>query len=69
MMRIRNLFNIAIILLVAFGAGFVQADSRLKEDENAAEVRRVVEQSFQQLRAGAYNSLYDLLPTASQKRI
>lgn len=65
----RNLFYVTIILLVAFGVGFVRANAMTTDDENAAEVRRVVEQSFQQLRAGDYNSLYDLLPSASQKRI
>ncbi|HEX8491778.1 MAG TPA: hypothetical protein VF658_02960 [Pyrinomonadaceae bacterium] len=34
-----------------------------------AEVRGVVERIFQQLKSGDYNSLYETLPTAQQRRI
>jgi len=36
---------------------------------NEAEVRSTVERAFQQLKSGDYNSLYDVLPTASQRRL
>jgi hypothetical protein len=36
---------------------------------NEAEVRSTVERAFQQLKSGDYNSLYDVLPSASQKRL
>lgn len=34
-----------------------------------AEARSTVERAFQQLKSGDYNSLYDVLPTASQRRL
>lgn len=34
-----------------------------------ADVRQAIEQAFQQLRAGQYSALYDVLPTASQRRL
>ncbi|HEX8458394.1 MAG TPA: hypothetical protein VF656_13925 [Pyrinomonadaceae bacterium] len=36
---------------------------------NEAEARSTIERAFQQLKGGDYNSLYEVLPTASQKRI
>ena len=36
---------------------------------NEAEVRSTVERAFQQLKSGDYNSLYDVLPSASQRRL
>jgi hypothetical protein len=36
---------------------------------NEAEVRGTVERAFQQLKSGDYNSLYDVLPSASQRRL
>ncbi len=35
----------------------------------SGEVRSAVERAFQQLRAGEYDALYDVLPSTSQKRI
>ena len=37
--------------------------------DDGAEVRNVVERAFQQLRAGEYDGLYDVLPSTSQRRI
>lgn len=36
---------------------------------NETEVRSAVERAFQQLKSGDYNSLYDVLPSASQRRL
>lgn len=66
MIKRRTLFFL-LILLVAFSP-FIKTATAM-DDERAAEVRRVIEQSFRQLQAGDYNSLYDLMPSASQKRI
>ena len=36
---------------------------------DTAEVRGAIERAFQQLRAGDYDALYQILPSASQRRI
>jgi hypothetical protein len=36
---------------------------------NEAEARGTVERAFQQLKGGDYNSLYEVLPSASQRRV
>jgi hypothetical protein len=43
------------------------APARVASDET--EARGVVERAFQQLKGGDYNSLYEVLPTASQRRV
>ena len=48
-------------------AGSLHVSARAASDEG--DVRGVVEQAFQQLRAGDYGALYDVLPTASQRRV
>jgi len=51
----------ALLLLSLAGSSGVAASGE-------AEVRTTVERAFQQLKAGDYNSLYDVLPSASQRR-
>lgn len=66
-MRVKSLqinFGLAVVALLcvsALNAAFAASGE--------TEVRGVVEQAFQQLRSGQYNSLYDLLPSASQRRL
>jgi hypothetical protein len=67
--------SVALSLLALMGssATFVAAASAAVPARvavaNEAEVRSTVERAFQQLKSGDYNSLYDVLPTASQKRL
>ncbi|HYY42483.1 MAG TPA: hypothetical protein VE775_07090 [Pyrinomonadaceae bacterium] len=55
----------ALLALTCFSA--LSAHATPAADE--ADVRNAVEQAFGQLRTGDYNSLYDVLPTASQRRL
>lgn len=58
---------VALLLLSPAGSSAVAAAAgRVASGE--AEVRGTVERAFQQLKAGDYNSLYDVLPSASQRR-
>ena len=77
-MKIKNKFLVfsgrlfvAIFLLALAGslAGVVAAAVPVRVAPNEAEVRSTVERAFQQLKSGDYNSLYDVLPSASQKRL
>ncbi|HEX8179868.1 MAG TPA: hypothetical protein VF525_10035 [Pyrinomonadaceae bacterium] len=55
----------ALLALTCFSA--LSAHATPAADET--DVRNAVEQAFSQLRTGDYNSLYDVLPTASQRRL
>ena len=55
---------VAALLLTVFS---VPAAHAAVSDES--DVRSAVEQAFQQLRGGDYSALYDVLPTASQRRV
>ncbi|HEV2880792.1 MAG TPA: hypothetical protein VGX24_05740 [Pyrinomonadaceae bacterium] len=58
----------AIFLLAPAESSFVKAaPARIASSE--AEARGTVERAFQQLKGGDYNSLYDVLPSASQRRV
>lgn len=61
----------AIFLLALAGSSAVVATAAVtvRVAPNEAEVRSTVERAFQQLKSGDYNSLYDVLPSASQKRL
>jgi hypothetical protein len=60
----------AIFLLALAGSSAaVAAAVPVRVAPNEAEVRSTVERAFQQLKSGDYNSLYDVLPSASQKRL
>lgn len=47
----------------------VAAAAPVRFVSNEVEVRNTVERAFQQLKSGDYNSLYDVLPSASQRRL
>jgi hypothetical protein len=55
----------ALCALTCFGA--LNARAGVASDEG--DVRSAVEQAFGQLRTGDYNALYEVLPTASQRRL
>jgi hypothetical protein len=58
----------ALFLLTLAGSPFATAaPARVASGE--AEARGTVERAFQQLKSGDYNSLYDVLPSASQRRV
>jgi hypothetical protein len=59
---------VAIFLLAGSSAAVVAA-APVRVAPNEAEVRSTVERAFQQLKSGDYNSLYDVLPSASQRRL
>ena len=61
--RAIGLLAVALVLTV-FGASSAPA---AVSDES--DVRSAVEQAFQQLRGGDYGALYEVLPTASQRRV
>ena len=63
-MKIRS-YAVALILFAALAT--LAFPARGESDE--AEVRRVVERVFQQLRSGDYGALYDVLPANSRSRI
>lgn len=61
----------ALFLLALAGSSVAVAGAAVpvRVAPNETEVRGTVERAFQQLRSGDYNSLYDVLPSASQKRL
>ena len=64
------LLALACALTVAAAAIIPSARTAARSfASDEAEARRAVEQAFERLRAGEYAALYDVLPTASQKRI
>lgn len=67
MKRNRLLIPIAALALVLVQAIHVPAWSGVRTEE--AEVRGVVQKTFEQLKAGQYAELYDSLPAASRSRI
>lgn len=59
---------LALLLLLLFGWSD-RASAKTTAAGSSAEVKSTVERAFQQLRAGEYGALYELLPTTSQKKI
>ncbi|MDQ1613494.1 MAG: hypothetical protein QOG00_3425 [Pyrinomonadaceae bacterium] len=59
----------ALLMLMSVGspASVTAAPARVASSE--AEARSTVERAFQQLKGGDYDSLYEVLPTASQRRV
>jgi hypothetical protein len=55
------------VLFILFASLCVTPATRAAGDDS--EVRGVVERVFEQLKSGDYNSLYDVLPANSQRRI
>ncbi len=73
MKTILNNKNVRFVLLAVTSlmiqlALIIDASAKAKPD-TTADVRAAVNQAFEQLRAGDYGGGYDVLPTASQKRI
>lgn len=67
-MRMRNKLSAIALMFLSLAATFATVHAApLVADE--AEVRGVVQRIFQQLKAGDYDSLYEALPTAQQRRI
>lgn len=67
-MRMRNKLSAIALMFLSLAAAVATAYAApLAADE--AEVRGVVQRIFQQLKAGDYDSLYETLPTAQQRRI
>lgn len=64
----RGKLSVALLLLTLAGSSIVSAAAPSGVAANEAEVRGTVERAFQQLKAGDFNSLYDVLPSASQRR-
>lgn len=62
-----RLFVAALALTVLSSARLQAAAASPVSDEG--DVRGAVEQAFGQLRAGDYDALYEVLPTASQRRL
>ncbi|MGH9941816.1 MAG: hypothetical protein ACRD9R_05570, partial [Pyrinomonadaceae bacterium] len=60
---------LASLLLAALVATAWPVPARAVAANEAEEVRGAVEQAFRQLRAGDYGSLYDVLPSATRKRL
>ncbi|HJR06966.1 MAG TPA: hypothetical protein VJ842_06910 [Pyrinomonadaceae bacterium] len=63
---------VALLLLSQAGESAVNAavaTTPVRVASNEAEARSTVERAFQQLKSGDYNSLYDVLPSASQRRL
>jgi hypothetical protein len=56
------------LLAFAVSSAAASAAAAARVVSSEAEVRGTVERAFQQLKAGDYNSLYDVLPSASQRR-
>lgn len=60
---------IAAVFLLTPAASSVGTLAAPSAAPNAAEARSTVERAFQQLKGGDYNSLYEVLPSASQRRV
>ena len=60
---------VALFLLAGSSAAVAATVVPARVAANEAEVRSTVERAFQQLKSGDYNSLYDVLPSASQRRL
>ena len=60
---------LALIFLATLGAGSAATAAPARVASSEAEARGAVERAFQQLKGGDYNSLYEVLPSASQRRV
>ena len=64
---VARLITVALLCACACAALVFVAPARAASDES--DVRSAIESAFAQLRAGNYDALYDVLPTASQHRL
>src|SRR5437868_14715702 len=62
-----RVLTVALLLTFACASLVFVAPVRAASDES--DVRSVIESAFEQLRNGNYDALYDVLPTASQRRL
>ncbi|HEV2799539.1 MAG TPA: hypothetical protein VGW12_03530 [Pyrinomonadaceae bacterium] len=74
MLKNRNFTFAAALVAVLFAAtltagSITAAATTAPVAANEAEARSTIERAFQQLRGGDYNSLYEVLPSASQRRV
>ncbi|HYG09922.1 MAG TPA: hypothetical protein VD835_08115 [Pyrinomonadaceae bacterium] len=60
---------LAAIFLVTLAGSAVSWAAPARVAPSEAEARSAVERAFQQLKGGDYNSLYEVLPSASQRRV
>ncbi len=60
---------LAVVFLLTLGGSSVASAAPVGIASDAAEARGTIERAFQQLKGGDYNSLYEVLPTASQRRV
>jgi len=60
---------LAAILLLTLAGSSVATAAPARVASSEAEARGTVERAFQQLKGGDYNSLYEVLPSASQRRV
>jgi hypothetical protein len=60
---------LAAVFLSMLAASSSASAAPARAASSEAEARGTVERAFQQLKGGDYNSLYDMLPSASQRRI
>ena len=65
----RRVMRLAALAVVAACVLSGLSSARARAASPEAEVRGAVEGAFQQLRAGQYGSLYDALPSTSQRRL
>ena len=69
-MRISNrIGHAALMLLLMTGPAIAAATVRAAVPDDQSEVRGVVRQVFEQLKARQYSALYDRMPESSQRRI
>ncbi|MGI9107382.1 MAG: hypothetical protein ACR2G4_14170 [Pyrinomonadaceae bacterium] len=66
---LRRLITICLLASACGTAAVAVTASPVVVASGEAEARGAIEQAFQQLKAGDYNSLYEVLPTASQRRL
>ncbi|HZG51503.1 MAG TPA: hypothetical protein VEZ40_05140 [Pyrinomonadaceae bacterium] len=59
----------AMFLATPAASPFAAAAGAARVASSEAEARGTVERAFQQLKGGDYNSLYEVLPSASQRRV
>jgi hypothetical protein len=60
---------LAAVFLLTLAGSSVASAAPVGVASDAAEARGTVERAFQQLKGGDYNSLYEVLPSASQRRV
>ena len=65
----RGALLLNLSFLLAALSSFVGATAFARPASDESDVKSTVERAFSQLKGGDYSALYDVLPTASQKRV